>query len=297
MPHKHRSREAALLPDASADQPGYREEQGSGAERPSLETERNAHGSAHGMHDHVSLRHLIGERAYQIRMNESQAALYGHPLVIDRLAGTGETSKTVDLAKGHPLIGDVRLSGLFSGAVLSAPTSIIRLLNKLPSTKTMTDRSRPRHSFLPQELVIGLVQGVAFYLLLTVVESESWPASKPLIFAPLILVVCFVPILISVSLGNLRRRRLILWIWAGTVVLCGLAIYYISRGYFESGPPAIRALFGLRRGLLIWPSDTLMVFAADRPVHCASLGHRWACQWSAPRALCAVFRCRLDICS
>ncbi len=127
---------------------------------------------------------------------------------------------------------------------------------------TMTSRYGPTFSVVVvARLAIGLLQGVALYLLLIAGGSDRWPAAKPLVLAPLFMVTWFVPILVSVSLGGLRRRTLVLWTTAAAIVLFGLGIHDISRGYADGGV-GVGLLLGPGRGPQIWPSGNLVLFTA-----------------------------------
>ncbi len=74
-------------------------------------------------------------------------------------------------------------------------------------------------------LVLGLGQGLALYLLFSAFDLKSWPATEPLLFAPLAIVALFVPLLVSQALGNMRLRTLLVWTVAATAILAGLAWY------------------------------------------------------------------------
>src|SRR5579859_6025053 len=78
---------------------------------------------------------------------------------------------------------------------------------------------------------LGLVQGTVLYLLYRAdtLDPKTWPATDGLVFAPLVLVTIFVPLLAVAAIGNLRWRNLALWIVAATAVLAGLACYDILR--------------------------------------------------------------------
>jgi Domain of unknown function (DUF4153) len=60
-------------------------------------------------------------------------------------------------------------------------------------------------------------------------ESKAWPATDGLIFAPLLVVAMFVPIIVVVGLGNMRLGTLAAWTAVATAVCAGLAMYNIFR--------------------------------------------------------------------
>ena len=81
-----------------------------------------------------------------------------------------------------------------------------------------------------QRLVIGLLQGLALYLLYYAADTKTWPATDGAIFAPILFVAWFVPTILLLSLGNMRWRTLVLWGGAVAVVVAGLALHDITRG-------------------------------------------------------------------
>src|SRR5215470_2945490 len=104
----------------------------------------------------------------------------------------------------------------------------------------MTDKS-----LAVTRAVIGLAQGAALYLLCVAFDIKIWPVTKGLLFAPLVLVVVFVPSLAAAGLGNLRRRAFAIWIAAAIVVLAVLGAYDIfhdPNGGFVGGSTAPRNL-------------------------------------------------------
>jgi hypothetical protein len=78
-------------------------------------------------------------------------------------------------------------------------------------------------------VAVGLMQGIALYLLQQALESKAWPATEGLIFAPLLVVAMFVPIIVVVGLGNMRLGTLAAWTAVATAVCAGLAMYNIFR--------------------------------------------------------------------
>jgi len=74
-------------------------------------------------------------------------------------------------------------------------------------------------------LVLGLCQGLALYLLFSAYDLKAWPATEPLLFAPLTVVALLVPLLISQALGNMRLRTLSIWAVVATAILAGLSWY------------------------------------------------------------------------
>lgn len=72
-------------------------------------------------------------------------------------------------------------------------------------------------------LAIALVQGLLLFGLWRAASSEPlvWPASQPTLFAPLALVVAFMPMVLLSGLGKVRTRALILW---AVIASLGLAL-------------------------------------------------------------------------
>src|SRR5258708_1410679 len=74
-------------------------------------------------------------------------------------------------------------------------------------------------------LVIGLVQGLALYLLYSAYDDRVWPATQGLLFAPMSLVWLFVPTLLIQALGEMPWRRALTWAAIALVVIAVLAFF------------------------------------------------------------------------
>ena len=74
-------------------------------------------------------------------------------------------------------------------------------------------------------LVVGLVQGLALYGLYRAGDAHVWPATVPMLFAPLALVSFFVPLIALQGAGDIRMRTLLPWLGAAAAILAGLAVY------------------------------------------------------------------------
>ncbi len=78
-------------------------------------------------------------------------------------------------------------------------------------------------------LATGLVQGLALYLLYSAADAKNWPATEPTLFAPLLLIFAFVPVIVLGGTNNMRLRTLAIWAAAASLVLAGLAAHDIIR--------------------------------------------------------------------
>src|SRR5262245_28998091 len=76
-------------------------------------------------------------------------------------------------------------------------------------------------------LAIGGLQGLALYLLYVAYDGPIWPATNGFVFAPVLLIALFIPLLVSQALGNLRPRTFAIWAAAATVIVSGLGVYDI----------------------------------------------------------------------
>ena len=102
-------------------------------------------------------------------------------------------------------------------------------------------------------IAIGLVQGVLLYLLYAAAKDKLWPASAPLLFAPLVLTAALVPVIVINGLGHMTRRQLILWAGVALVISTALGLYdawrnlglNLARGGTPSGPLAVCLTAGL----------------------------------------------------
>lgn len=106
-------------------------------------------------------------------------------------------------------------------------------------------------------LGLGLLQGCALYFLYHAASKTLWPATEPLLFAPLLLVCFFVPILMMSALGHLPVKTLWRWLLVATLVAAGLACYDIWRGI---GAPAWG--YGGDLAKASFPSPLLWLFGA-----------------------------------
>lgn len=96
----------------------------------------------------------------------------------------------------------------------------------------------------PIRLAIGAVQGLALWWLYKATETgpyvddmvppRAWPASEPALFAPLVLVFLFVPVLLLAGVGRMRPRTLVLWAVAATTVLALLGWHDVARQSAET---------------------------------------------------------------
>jgi hypothetical protein len=109
-------------------------------------------------------------------------------------------------------------------------------------------------------LLIGLAQGITLYLLYLAADATVWPATQAMIFAPLVLVAWFVPVVLLLGAGNMRLRTLVGWSVVAAALLAGLAVHDIDRGA-TAGWIGIWLTAGAT-GPFLWPSPRLVFFAA-----------------------------------
>jgi len=74
-------------------------------------------------------------------------------------------------------------------------------------------------------LAIGLVQGLALYLLYRAYDTKTWPGTNGLVFEPLTLVLLFIPTLLISALGEMPLRKAAIWAGVALAVMAGLAFF------------------------------------------------------------------------
>ncbi|WP_292171919.1 DUF4153 domain-containing protein [Brevundimonas sp.] len=135
----------------------------------------------------------------------------------------------------------------------------------------------------PIRLGIGAVQGLALWWLYQAADMSlisgrdivrGWPASEPTLFAPLVLIFLFVPVLLLAGVGRMRWRTLTIWAIVAAVVLALLGWHEVARQSAETlrYPPFFTAplfLFGAAALFighhLILPADTERRWIATFP--------------------------------
>jgi hypothetical protein len=85
------------------------------------------------------------------------------------------------------------------------------------------------HRLGPARIGIGLIQGVLLYLLYTALQDKLWPATAPLLFAPLVMLGVLLPVILISGLGHLPRRTLAGWVSVAAIAITLLAIHDIWR--------------------------------------------------------------------
>jgi hypothetical protein len=116
-------------------------------------------------------------------------------------------------------------------------------------------------------LAIGLVQGLFLYLLYEAATSKVWPATDGPLFAALMTMGFFVPLVAIAGLGKLPRPKFLIWILVAAVFCAGVGFYDVFRMPFQTyGSDVPRAVpyFGAAAlaGMLLI-AHTLIVAAED----------------------------------
>jgi len=103
----------------------------------------------------------------------------------------------------------------------------------MSSTDAMTARKTAA-----TRLAIGLAQGIALFLLQKADESKAWPATAPMLYAPLLVCALMVPLIPLAALSAMRRAALIVW----TAVAAGLtAILAVHAAWTGAEPQRLGA--------------------------------------------------------
>ena len=87
-------------------------------------------------------------------------------------------------------------------------------------------------------LIVGLVQGLALYLLYRAGDQRVWPATEPMLFVALGLVLFFVPLIAVQGAGSMQLRTLLGWCAGAAITLALLGAYDRWRVWLpDSAPP------------------------------------------------------------
>jgi hypothetical protein len=96
----------------------------------------------------------------------------------------------------------------------------------------------PRPGIAAARIGIGLLQGLALHLLYRAGTDFTWPATSPRLFLPLLMVCVLAPAILISGLGQLTRRRLLLWAGVAAAIVAALAFYDVWRMEGAWRPPA-----------------------------------------------------------
>jgi len=148
--------------------------------------------------------------------------------------------------------------------------------------------ARPRGHFLAR-LAIGLAQGAALYCLYRAFDAQAWPATNGLIFAPLLLVFLFVPLVLVQGLGEMRLRTLIVWAIAAAAILAALGWYDIWSAWPQDYTYGRDGRYAWRPHVL--PSFGLFVFVAAG----LFIAHALIASGDADRKFMALYTTHFDV--
>jgi hypothetical protein len=87
----------------------------------------------------------------------------------------------------------------------------------------------PTRVVATSRLILGLAQGALLFGFYHAAHTYAWPATDGLLFAPLLLIVLFIPLIVSLGLGNMRTPALSAWAGVATLVLAGAAYFVILK--------------------------------------------------------------------
>jgi hypothetical protein len=87
-------------------------------------------------------------------------------------------------------------------------------------------------------LAIGLAQGIVLFLLQKADESKAWPATAPMLYAPLLVCVLTVPLIPLSALSAMRRSALVAW---SAVAAALVAIMAVHAAWVGAGPDRLGA--------------------------------------------------------
>ena len=107
-------------------------------------------------------------------------------------------------------------------------------------------------------LGVGLLQGATLLTLYQAFTQKIWPATDGLVFAPLVVISIFVPLIVISALDHLRWRVLVTWAVVATLLCAGLAAYDIFRD-----PVVVGTAVPMPRLLpspAMWPSLAAILF-------------------------------------
>ncbi len=124
-------------------------------------------------------------------------------------------------------------------------------------------------------LAIGLIQGVALLGLYLAIEHRSWPATAPGLFAPLVLVFAWLPVVLLGAVGRMRLRTLVIWTAAATALLALMGWWSVTWGVRPSGlnePLASPVVFA---------ASAVMLFIAHHLILPADRARRWLAPYPA----------------
>ena len=115
----------------------------------------------------------------------------------------------------------------------------------------------------PIRIGIGLLQGLGLYWLQRSADSDVkvWPATEPLLFGPLLLVVAFLPLVLLAGVGRLRPVTLAIWTAVAGVALALLGLHDIARQSADTlrNPPFLSAPVILFSAAALFISHHLVV--------------------------------------
>lgn len=132
-----------------------------------------------------------------------------------------------------------------------------------------TDRSA--RTITAIRLGVGLLQGLALFLLHHAENVKAWPATQPLVFAPLVLAALAVPFVILAGIGALRRNSLIVWALGAAALAAYLAFHGVWRETTPDKMPDVPVFLAIAGGL----------FIAHHLIQPAQAERRWVARYPA----------------
>ncbi|MDR6627700.1 DUF4153 domain-containing protein [Caulobacter segnis] len=119
-------------------------------------------------------------------------------------------------------------------------------------------------------LAIGLAQGIALFLLQKADEGKSWPATQPMLYAPLLVCALTVPLIPLSALSAMRRSALVAWSAVAAALVAIMAIHAAWDGAAPErlgvGPLSPPLFIGVAALLFIAHHLVQPAEAAGRPI-------------------------------
>jgi hypothetical protein len=124
-------------------------------------------------------------------------------------------------------------------------------------------------------LVIGLIQGAALLGLYLALENRSWPATSPGLFAPLVLIFAWLPIVLLGAVGRMRLRTLLIWALTAAALLALMGWWSVIWGVRPNGLNEPLA------APIVFAASAVMLFIAHHLILPADRIRRWIAPYPA----------------